>query len=394
MRGGRRGRLGELGRAIPTLLVAVGLLDSALRFAPIDPLTFRAWEALTPYRPSGAAFEPNRRYQTHRSYGDLTAIGNLRSLRRYRAEAFTTDVLGFRNAAHVLGSPVDAILVGDSFAVGVGVLDDETLASRLSEPGDCRIYNAGGEAPGAGPDRILALARHLHMRHRLVIRLYSEDSEVPDIPTAWAMTTRRLVVGAPADAQRLVGRLRGILTVSPLKILAERTWKTLEDDRILPNKEAGYVVRGTLYNGDTMLFLTSRVKRAYERREAAAGYWKWLGDELRKEGFDLLLVLAPGKYTVYRPFLVSAGPVGPTADDYLERLERESRAAGVSVLSLAPVFRAEAARSMADGKYLYWPDDTHWNARGVALAAMAIREQWPRLGTLCRDEPLLRAQKP
>src|SRR5438552_1939928 len=178
-----RGARGRLGHVILCLLVVACLVDIAFRFVSIDPITFRAWEALRRYHPLGAAFEPNRHYYNERSYGDLAAMGNLRALRQYRPEVFTTDALGFRNAAHVLDAEVGAILAGDSFAVGSGVNDDETLSSRLSKSGGCVVYNAGSEGPGTGPEWIVAIARRLNLRSRLVIRLYSEDSDVLAIPT-------------------------------------------------------------------------------------------------------------------------------------------------------------------------------------------------------------------
>ena len=390
---GRRS-LGRLGRVIPRLLVAVCLVDIALRFVSVDPLTFRAWEALRRDRPSGMAFAPNRRYYNERSYGDLAAMGNLRELRQYRREVFTTDALGFRNAAQVLDAEVDAILVGDSFVVGSGVSDTETLASRLSKPGDCSVYDAGGEGPGIGPDQILAIARRLNMRGRLVLRLYTEDSEAQTLPTRWETTVGRLVASAPADARGLVGRLRGVLSVSPLRILSERALKTLADDRILPNSYAGKVVRATLSTGDSMLFLAKHVNAFYSRGEVGADYWKWLRGELQKARLDLLVVLVPGKYTVYRPFLGNSPPAGQGAGGYLDRLERALRAAGVPVLNLTPLLSAEAARSLERGEYLYWLDDIHWNARGIALAAAAIKEKWPLTGTSCRAPRSLVVQKP
>ena len=130
------------------------------------------------------------------------------------------------------------------------------------------------------------------------------------------------------------------------------------------------------------------------KREVAADYWKWLRAELQKARLDLLVVLVPGKYTVYRPFLVDQRPVGPGEGNYLDRLERELRAAGVPVLNLTPFFSAEAARLLERGEYLYWPDDIHWNARGVALAATAIRERWPLAEVLCRNPRPLVVQKP
>ena len=93
--------LGQIGHLIPRLLLAVGLLDLGLRFIPVEPLTFRAWEALTRYRPPGAAFEPNRHYENDRAYGDIAAMGNLPEVRQYRREVFSTDAFGFRNAVHV-----------------------------------------------------------------------------------------------------------------------------------------------------------------------------------------------------------------------------------------------------------------------------------------------------
>ena len=389
-----RGARGRLGHVILCLLVVACLVDIAFRFVSIDPITFRAWEALRRYHPLGAAFEPNRHYYNERSYGDLAAMGNLRALRQYRPEVFTTDALGFRNAAHVLDTEVGAILAGDSFAVGSGVNDDETLSSRLSERGGCVVYNVGSEVPGIGPDQIPAIAGRLNMRGRLVIRLYAEDADEPTIPPSWQIMFRKLVALAPAELRIWAGRLRGVVAVSPLQILSERALKALADDRILPNSYASQIVRATLYNGDSILFLAKHVNDFYSRRDIPLDYWRWLRDELQKARLDVLVLLVPGKYTVYRPFLVDQRPVGPGEGNYLDRLERELRAAGVPVLNLTPFFSAEAARLLERGEYLYWSDDIHWNARGVALAATAIRERWPLAEVLCRNPRPLVVQKP
>ncbi len=391
---GARGSLWQLGRLIPCLLIALGVVDLGFRFVSIDPLTFRAWEALRRYRPPGAAFEPNRRYYNARSYGDLAAVGNLRELRQYRTEVFTTDALGFRNAAHVLDAEVGAILVGDSFAVGSGVRDEETLSSSLSRLWGCVVYNVGSEIPGVGPDQIPAIARRLSMRSRLVIRLHAEDAQEPTISTSWQVTVRKLVAWAPGEVRTVVARLRGMLAVSPLQILSERAVKTLADGTILPNNYADNVVRATLTNGESMLFLASRVNDFYSRREAAAGYWRWLQAELQKARFDLLVILVPGKYRVYRPLLVDSRSVGEGAGDYLDRLEHELRASGIPVLNLTPLLTAEAARALERGEYLYWLDDIHWNARAIALAAAAVRAQLPPAAASCRAPRPQLVQRP
>jgi len=373
----------RLGYVIPRLLAVVCLVDIGLRFMSIDPFTFRAWEALLRDRPPGAAFEPNRRYYNARSYGDLAALGNFPELRQYRPEQFTTDALGFRNAPEILDEEVGAILAGDSFAVGSGVSDDETLSSRLGALMGCPVYNAGSDAGRVVPDEILALARRLHLRRRLVIRLYTEGASVPALPTRREMLTSRLVDRTPAEVRALAGRLRGLITVSPLRSLSGRAWKAVDDGRILPNRYAANVVRATLYNGDTMLFQAAQVTSFYRRPDLSLDYWKWLRDDLEQAGVDLVVVLVPGKYAVYRPFLVRQPPAGRGAGDYLDRLERALQVMGVPVLNLAPFLKAEVARHLERGEYLYWLDDIHWNARGIALAAAAIREQWPLAASSC-----------
>jgi len=195
----------QLGRVIPALLVAVLLVDIALRFASIDPLTFRAWEALERNRPPGAAFEPNRRYYNARSYGDLAARGNFRELRQYRPDLFTTDALGYRNPPRVLNAEVSAILAGDSFAVGSGVSDDETLSSRLTTLTRCVVYNAGSDLGRVVPKEVLALSRRLNLRNRLVMRLYGEDANVPPLPTRRERLVWDLEARMPAEVRRFVG---------------------------------------------------------------------------------------------------------------------------------------------------------------------------------------------
>ena len=377
----RQGR--HLGRVIPRLLAAVLLVDVALRVAfafrvvSIDPLTFRPSDALMAYRPVGATYEPNRHYYNARSYGDVAGIANLHDPREYRPVRFSTDALGYRNPAHALNEEIGAVLVGDSFAVGVGASDDQTPAARLSALGPCVVYDAAGEARSVAPDLILAAARHLTVRNRVVIRVYAEDAEVPQ-PRETLL--RKLAIRLPEHSRAVAGRLRGILMVSPLRILTRRALQALEDDRILPNRYAVNAVTAVVSNGDSMAFWTPEVQDFYRRRPVALAYWRWMRDELRTARFDLRVVLVPSKYRVYRPFLVTPSPARLGAgegDHYLDRLEGALRAAGIPVLNLTPLFSAEAARQLKHERYLYWPDDVHWNARGIALAAAAIQETWP-----------------
>ena len=42
------------------------------------------------------------------------------------------------------------------------------------------------------------------------------------------------------------------------------------------------------------------------------------------------------------------------------------------LLDLTPALRTAAARALAQGEFVFWPDDTHWNAAGIRAAADAL----------------------
>jgi hypothetical protein len=361
----------RLGRIVPRFVLALCLLDAGMRLLPVDPWTFRGWEAAKRFRPPGAAFEPGRRYHNERAYGDLAAMGNLRERRFYRPETFTTDALGFRTDDES-GAPAVAMMVGDSFTVGSGVRDRETLTAHLTRLVGRRIYNAGGIDPD--PDRIRALAQKVPLHGRLVIHEYHEHTELPDVPPEWRRRLRREIAGIDPAVGELFGRVRGFFSVSPLRILCQQAMKRLENDRLLPNPHARRVVVGRLQNGDSMLFLAAGIDRPSSPREPPVSYWRWLRRELGESGLDLLVVLVPSKFTVYEPFLAHPRPAGGAPRAYLRRVEEALQREGIATLDLTSTLTAAAAEGMARRLYLYLPDDIHWTPAGTLVAAEAVRK--------------------
>jgi hypothetical protein len=93
---------------------------------------------------------------------------------------------------------------------------------------------------------------------------------------------------------------------------------------------------------------------------------------LRARHLRLILVLVPNKETVYGPLLTHSSMAAAEADDYLMRLERDVRAAGIEVVNMTSALRAFADARVSDGNDAYFADDSHWTACGIALAARAV----------------------
>ena len=374
---------------MPRVVVIAFALDVTLRVLPMEWLTYRPDEALRARPARDGGFAANRATRYPHGYGDLAALANLPDRREYRLLRFTTDDLGFRNAGR-RGS-FGVVLFGDSFAYGSGLDDADTLSAQLAAALGCDVYNAAGAGAHRAAE-ILAITRRIGLRRGLVImeRVERELRSVPAEEDAPAVVAGALVVeGAPLPARlaragrrttsvvaRAGGRLRREVelatALSPVRIFATRLHKALENDRLLPNRYARNAVRGTLRNGDWMLFYRDELEADADASAPATAYWTTLARELRTHDLELVVLLVPDKHTVYHELLRT--PVAPAARPgaRMDRLQRGLEADGVPVVNLRPVFAATARRLFADGEYLYWRDDTHWNPRGVRLAAAEI----------------------
>jgi hypothetical protein len=94
--------------------------------------------------------------------------------------------------------------------------------------------------------------------------------------------------------------------------------------------------------------------------------------ELQPAHLDLVVVLIPSKYTVYRGLLVDQPATDGGEAPFLDRLEHALQAAGVAVINLTEPLKDEARRRAARHEYLYWRDDIHWNGEGIQLGATLI----------------------
>lgn len=364
-------RVIELRFLAPIVIVISFLADVGLRLVPPERIAFRAWEAVTLWPIADGPFTPSMVYHNDRSYGDLSNLGNLPSLRVYRTEHFTTDSFGFRNTPSADNRPVRIIVVGDSFAAGSGLSDSETLAAQLAEMSQNGVYNSGNDQSWRGVEELIK-TRHL-INRGLVVWEISERYDLPaqgeDGESFGIRILRSLL---PKNLYSPFRTAQRYALYSPLKIVMTRIFREVQNDRWLPNVSADRLLQKRLSNGREMLFLHSEVANFGIMRPASPDFFVRVQTFIRATGNELLVLMIPDKYNVYHPLLMESPDPPGEESPTLGELARRLRTNGVPALDLTQVFRQQAAASLRNDQYLYWPDDTHWNPAGVKIAAQAI----------------------
>jgi hypothetical protein len=365
---------------VPGLLLLFMVTDAALRLMQGVWGIFSASSGMRRSQTPGEAFLPNLRLEAPLTYGDLARMANIRDRNERRSLRFSTDALGFRNVE--TSGPVAGILFGDSFAMA-GDDDRETLSAQLGQRIGCTIYNAASpDDEFRRPDLALvrSLAKRIGMANGFVIVEQVERRAVES-----RSPRERPVRGRFRQAWSRFWRQLGTLTRdSPVKRFAENVMRSIRDDRILPNNYLDNVVQVKLRNGVPMLFLPGEFKTYEVTRLPPLDYWTKLNQELGKVEFKLLVVLVPNKHTVYRHLLEGEQKQPRGDQDLLSEIASALRAAGISAIDLTPALRRQADAAFKQNKYIYWRNDTHWNADGVGIAADEIVRTFPELRKGCR----------
>jgi hypothetical protein len=364
------------GWLLPRVMLFFFVLDLGLRFVPLGPLTFRAWEAMLRYYPNAIGpFVPNQHYHRDISYGGVASVGNLPALRHTHAADFTTDALGFHNPPALSSANPAGMVIGDSFAVGGELPEDESLSAQLTKRFGAYFYNAGATQP-LHIQSLERVAQRIGLRRGYVIFEFLESRALQDPPAATLdggrgeIQTAILRTLRPEWTDRLETPLNQ-LHASPLEAVSTKVEKRLQNDSLLPNSFARFVVQEKLRNGEPITFLPAEFQSPADPRTAAdrwARYFSWYADSLRKDGLQLVVLLVPNRPTIYGPLLAHPRDESHSAATLAE-IEAAARGVGVDVVSLEPRFSREAPAMLSENKYLYLLDDTHWSGTGTAIAA-------------------------
>lgn len=273
-------------------------------------------------------------------------------------------------------------MVGDSFAVGCGVSDQDTLSAQLSYLTGKTVYNGGTDRGRWATTK--ALINRLRMRNGWIVWELSESHAVPLLARQLftvGVTTPTGTSGVDASENTgrsdLLGKYRrwadDFWVYSPLSIVIDRILLRIQDDVWLPNPSRGAVFVDHLKNGDGMLFMPYQVEAFYHPRYSSSDYFSEVNALVGETGNKLLVVMIPSKYVVYRPLLISAGP-SPERQSHWGQFEEELLRLGVPAVNLTSALELQAAEGLQNKEYDYFIDDTHWNQFGIHIAAAAISQ--------------------
>lgn len=343
-----RGKRAEVGLLISTLLFLFICTETGMRLLA-DQLFYREHERFARH----GRYLANIHREVPIAHGDMVAMDpKAAALASPHRVQFQTDSDGFRNAADYAGEPY--ILLGDSFVAGVGHSAPDLLATQINQLRPGSVYSLGypGEPKDYQRRAWEFLRTHPDSHAKFIWYIYEgndlvkpgEKEEVITPPNAWErwavhLSVRELPLLAPRYLTVLYKRIGALSkksenSASPVVI-----------------KEVG---------GKKMAFYQPYIDALSQ-------------EALRLElapSEDLLartacVFIIPDKSRVYMPATTPPATVNAVKAFFAPYY--------IPVMDLGPVMQDAAKEAMKQGAFLYWPDDTHWNREGMAVAANEVQ---------------------
>lgn len=333
---------------------------------PLEAYFFRPWE----YMMGGFRYNIPRTNRTLEltGYGDLANLLGVPSYRVLRHFIWTNDRYGKRNAELSQNDQPVIVVIGDSFMASAGNSDDGSFASQLQRrvempvyayvPFDISIFFRDPRFQ-VDPPQIVLWGRV----ERNTLGSNGEIETLLKDTSCFSHTTRReQFVNASKDfVKSIIGNFVEYAQLSILRRTMEQSLR-----RTLFAWTGKHVKSVILVPGESMLFHDRGLtvlsspgsKRGFEQVADAIAHVR---DCLEKHGTHLIFMAIPDKEHIYASRLGRE----PPAPDPLLVLDAALEAKNIAYVSLLQRFQQESGSGKA---LLYWPDDTHWNARGIGVA--------------------------
>ncbi|MCC2642515.1 MAG: rane protein of unknown function [Nitrospira sp.] len=313
-------------------------------------------------------------------YGDLAAMTGNPAFREPRTIEFRTDARGFRN--DTVPNPIDLIVLGDSFAAGVGVTQSGTFAHALATSLHRPVYNLS--YPGGPYDQyvnfsIEVASLGLKPGAELIWTLFTGNDLEDAAGDTWDMDALPWRKGFSS----WLVEYRTFRDRSPLR----QAWNAVRSRWKGIAKE---VIVRRLPDGRDMLFYSpqeawgTRPREKVERHSNFPRIVKTLlamKETVSRMGVHMTIIILPTKGEVYHWILSTASS------------DREERSSGFAnaLLNVCDqlALRCRDSRAYLTGEarrlfensheLLWWRDDTHLNERGHHAVAAMILQGYPEL---------------
>jgi hypothetical protein len=343
---------------VASTAVALVMYAGALRASGFDQaIYYRYHERFATWNPRDGhrTYLPGISWQALEPHGDLQ-IFTREPIAEPHYVLFHSDSEGFRNDADYAGEPW--VLIGDSFVVGQGTTQADILQERLAARG-ISAYNLAH--PG-GPLDYESYWRSFVSRHgrnsRPVLFLF-EGNDFPEKVgvrerSDWWVALDYRVRDAIAPLTRLATYRVTRSLVSRFTMRAELEGEQV-DIRPLAGARLAFLVR------------EMQLTRAAQLEDMA------LTDaSLARLAPDLAAVFfIPTKYRVYHRWLAPEERLPNASWQHLAQLCEEYH---LSCTDLTPALVSRSEALLAEGRFTWWRDDTHWNGEGIDAAAARVAE--------------------
>jgi hypothetical protein len=327
---------------------------------PVHQFTFRVWESLAVKRSFGilkGQFYPNMKVQKNEE-GDLAFYTHCAI---QKDVVWITDLYGYRKVTGIT-KHFPIVIVGDSNIAGSSLSQEELLSEVLEKKLGKSVYPLAGE-------RLRALFQHDLLKKNLpaIVILASIERDIPDGLSPLKPGDLR----SPSRIDRIVEAIRFNPVIQRIAIGADRIFKgnMLNYFRARINGSGPSLRRVGSSKECPIFFLqgvTANRNSSTNRIDSTAKRLKDYSDFLKKRGIRFIFLPIPNKETILYEYLKMEKP------DFLQRLTQRLREINIEVIDTQKVFDEVYTKTHS---MPYHPDDTHWNALGVTIAAEMIAEQ-------------------
>lgn len=291
-------------------------------------------------------------------HGDLCALAVSAPVNAVpRSVVFKTDSLGFRNSSGYSGQ--EYVLVGDSFVVGNGSTQEHILSAQLRTHHGIDVYNL------SHPGDLSSYAKYIDRfqinageSSKYILYIF-EGNDFYEGGRARQRWTNQFPFGS--DLDRIFRSYRDFsndtniykFTFSIQARLRKREERVVVYD--VDDIPVGFLIK----------YISVVERRKFSGNEEFERVLAKISDKI----YHIFFI--PAKYRVYCDFIAECKEsyVFGLPDSQWLYLKRMADRLGVAITNLTPSLIRESEKLLQSDRLTFWPDDTHWNEHGIAVAA-------------------------